>query len=88
VDPPPGANNPGPAAQAPPDEFYIYPKNGQTPEQQSADRYECYSWSKNQTGFDPTRPGGGVSPDQTEHKREEYRRAMTACLEGRGYSVK
>jgi hypothetical protein len=52
-------------------------------EQQSADRYECHSWSKSQTGFDPTRPEGGVPPEQNSAKREEYRRAMTACLEAR-----
>jgi len=34
--------------------FSIYPKNGQSQEQQSADRYECHSWAKAQTGYDPT----------------------------------
>ena len=88
VDPPAGADAPTAAPQAASDDFFIYPKNGQTAEQQSVDRYECHSWSKTQTGFDPTRPGGGVPPEQNSAKREEYRRAMTACLEARGYSVK
>lgn len=88
VDPPAGANSPGSAAQVPAEDFFVYPKNGQSPEQQSADRFECYNWSKQQTGFDPTQSGGGVAPDQATGKREAYRRAMTACLEGRGYSIK
>lgn len=90
VDPPPGADQPsappdsGPAAS----DFFIYPKNGQTQEQQAADQYECHSWSKTQTGFDPTQQGGGVAPGDTGPRREQYQRAMTACLEARGYSVK
>jgi hypothetical protein len=101
VDAPPGADQPGappgpppgtpPGAgpgAAPADDFYIYPRNGQTQEQQAADQYECHSWSKTQTGFDPTQPGGGVAPADTGSRREQYKRAMTACLEARGYSVK
>jgi hypothetical protein len=90
VDPPPGADQPGaPPGAAPPAEgFYIYPKNGQTQEQQAADQYECHSWAKTQTGFDPTQQGGGVAPGDTGSRREQYQRAMTACLEARGYSVK
>jgi hypothetical protein len=87
VDPPPGADQPG--APAPPaDDVYIYPKNGQTQEQQAADQYECHNWSKTQTGFDPTQPAGGGAPGDTGSRREQYQRAMTACLEARGYSVK
>src|ERR1700691_4431113 len=90
--PPPGAeqqarDHPPPAAPAG-DDFYVYPRNGQTAEQQAADRYECHSWSKSQTGFDPTQPGGAVPGNQTSASREQYQRAITACLEARGYSVK
>jgi len=143
--------------EAPPmPQVYFYPTQGQSPQQQDRDRYECYTWAVKQTGFDPSRrlppqervtvvpsraPGestvGGAivgaligaavsSPGhagggaiigataggllgaasenaQTEevrriessrggsrYRREaaEYRRAMSACLEGRGYSVK
>ena len=31
----------------------IYPAKGQGPEQLEKDKYECYSWAKQQTGFDP-----------------------------------
>ena len=69
-------------------DLYIYPKNGQDAAQQSTDRYDCHRWAADQTGFDPTRPTGGVAPEQAAGKHVEYQRAMTACLEARGYSVK
>lgn len=31
----------------------IYPAKGQSPEQMEKDKFECYSWAKQQTGFDP-----------------------------------
>jgi len=65
----------------------ISPKNGQSLQQQASDRYACHSWAKNQTGFDPTRPGGGVAQSEEASRRSEYRRAISACLEGRGYTV-
>jgi hypothetical protein len=37
-------------------EMFIYPARGQSPEQQSRDRYECHNWAVQQTGFDPTAP--------------------------------
>jgi len=88
--PPAAADQPGDAPAAAPagDDFYVYPRNGQTADQQAADRYECHSWSKTQTGFDPTQPGGAVPGSQTASSREQYQRAITACLEARGYSVK
>jgi len=96
VNAPPGADQPGAppdaAAAGPPgapaDNVYIYPKNGQTADQQAADRFECHDWAKNQTGFDPTQSGGGVPPGDNGSRREQYQRAMGACLEARGYSVK
>ena len=32
---------------------YIYPNKGQSAQQQDKDKYECYGWAKNQSGFDP-----------------------------------
>ena len=71
-----------------PEDVFMYPRNGQSAEQQARDRYECHRWAADQTGFDPTRPDGGVGSGQARAKRGEYLRAITACLEGRGYSVK
>lgn len=76
--PPPGAQQ----------DLIIYPKNGQTSEQQAADRYECHNWARSQTGFDPTQPGGGVPSPNYERSHGNYDRAMSACLTGRGYEVK
>jgi ribosomal protein S9 len=64
----------------------IYPKNGQTREQQAADQFECHNWAKGQTGFDPTLPGGGVS-GSADAARNNYSRAMSACMQGRGYQI-
>jgi hypothetical protein len=68
-------------------DIYIYPKDGQSPQQEATDRYECNRWAEGETGFDPTRPAGGVPADASASRRTEYQRAMTACLDGRGYSV-
>jgi hypothetical protein len=77
------------STQAPPsDDIFVYPKNGQTEDVQSKDKYECHKWAQGESGFDPTQNGGGVPPDQVNAKRDAYQRAMGACLEGRGYSVK
>lgn len=37
-------------------EFYVYPKDGQSAEQQKQDEFQCYEWAKGQTGFDPMAP--------------------------------
>jgi hypothetical protein len=81
----PAASAPGPAAPGPAprasggpvnnDGLFAYPKNGQSDEQQASDRSECAQWAGGQTGSN----GAAGSLD--------YRRALTACLQGRGYSV-
>ena len=142
------------AGQAMAQELYIYPAKGQSAEQQDKDKYECYSWAKNDTGFDPMalpttssappkgqkKSGGaitgalggavlgGVLGDSSKsakrgavaggliggvrqssknsktaqkrsdwerkesanyaNNRNNYNRAYSACLEGRGYTVK
>lgn len=153
----PGAA-PRSATPAPSVEVYFYPAKGQSHEQQQRDRYECYLWARDQSGFDPslpqlapgrtgdTRPAptgdraaagaiagailgsmtsrgdktegavrgaitgavlGGMADEaeireaerRAQLEREqlsqarakqaaEYRRALSACLEGRGYTVK
>jgi hypothetical protein len=87
VDPPAGANNPSPPPSAH-DDLIIYPKNGQDAAQQAADRYDCHSWAKTQTGFDPVQPGGGVAPANAASSRGAYDRALSACLTARGYEVR
>jgi hypothetical protein len=65
----------------------VTPKFGQTQEQLAADRGECRVWAKGQTGFDLGQIGGGVAPADYNVRRQQFGRAMAACLEGRGYSV-
>jgi hypothetical protein len=74
--PPPQASDPNAAAPNPGSgNLYAYPKNGQNDQQQATDRQECSSWATGQTGSDGT--AGSV----------DYQRALTACLQGRGYTV-
>src|SRR4030081_2750671 len=59
-EPPAGIESAG-TPQAPAgDAIVIYPKNGQSSEQQGRDRYECHHSAVAQTGYDPTQAGGGV----------------------------
>lgn len=77
VSPPPAA------AQEQEYDVIAYPARGQGEEQQGRDRYECHRWAVGQSGFDPaatsTAPETGL--------RDRYRRALGACLQGRGYSI-
>jgi hypothetical protein len=86
VTPPSGLRD---QAAAPPaglnPELFAYPKNGQSDEQQASDKNECKNWARTQVS-------GAAPADATSQpdgaKDAEYVRAQTACLEGRGYSVK
>jgi hypothetical protein len=78
------------STQPPPStpDVFIYPKHGQNDAQQSQDKYECHQWAAEQAGFDPTQDTGEPPSAQSTDKRMDYRRAMEACLEGRGYVVR
>ncbi len=93
----------GPPMGGPPmsDELYAYPKNGQSPEQQSTDKSQCRAWASGQVAGAPPAPGGapnavpgtpgaqgapGAAPPGVA-QRQDYLRAEAACLEARGYSV-
>lgn len=71
-----------------PEQLFVYPKEGQSEQQQATDRYECHRWAANQSGFDPTQPGSGWPESEYGAKRADYQRATKACLEARGYSVR
>ncbi|HKS54939.1 MAG TPA: DUF6515 family protein [Steroidobacteraceae bacterium] len=88
VEPPSGIENGG-STQAPPtDSIFVYPKSGQSADQQAQDRFECHRSAVAATGYDPTVSGGGVPADVARNKRADYMRAQAACLDARGYSVK
>jgi Family of unknown function (DUF6515) len=66
-------------------QVFAYPQRQQSSAQQATDRSECQRWAVSQTGFDPSQPPpGGATATQTD----DFRRAIAACLEARGYSVK
>ena len=74
------------AAPAQPGNGYdviAYPANGQSPQQVDQDRYQCYRWAVQQTGFDPA----SATYAPAAQVADTYRRALGACLSGRGYSV-
>lgn len=64
---------------------YIYPRNGQSEQQTADDRYECHQWAVSQTGFDPTTTTADAA---MANSAADYRRALIACLDARGYSAK
>ena len=43
-------------------EQIIYPSKGQSAEQMEKDKFECYSWGKGQTGFDPMEVPKATAP--------------------------
>jgi hypothetical protein len=68
---------------------YVYPRLGQSAEQQATDEYECHRWAVTQTGFDPTAVVvTSTMPVADPTRRDDYQRARTACLEGRNYTVR
>jgi len=88
VDPPQDAIStvPPSAASTPSvEKLFIYPRKGQSEQQQAEDRYQCHRWAVDQTGYDPTMVSGGASSVQ---KHADYQRAMVACLDARGYTAR
>jgi hypothetical protein len=43
-------------------ELYVYPAKGQSQEQLEQDKFNCYTWAKKQTGFDPMQVPEATSP--------------------------
>ncbi len=43
-------------------ELIVFPAKGQSSEQMERDKFECYSWAKGQTGFDPMQMPTASSP--------------------------
>ena len=77
--PPPA---PAPAPKTPL-AFSFYPRLGQSEEQQSRDNYDCTNWAIRVTGYDPQQ-----SQQSDRQKNLNFQKALGACLEGRGYTVK
>jgi len=51
-------------------ELAIYPSKGQSAEQMEQDKFQCYSWAKNESGFDPMAiPTASAPPPQKEAQK-------------------
>ncbi len=64
-------------------ELFIYPRMGQSQEQQDRDKFECHNWSVRQTGFDPMRRQTASTPPPAQ----QARRGGLARGTGRGAAV-
>ncbi|MBW2173377.1 MAG: hypothetical protein JRF64_01785 [Deltaproteobacteria bacterium] len=59
-------------------ELIIYPSKGQSQEQMEQDKFSCYSWAKQQTGFDPMEvPKATAPPPKQEAKKGGLLRGAT-----------
>lgn len=63
----------------------LYPRNGQSSDQQAKDRYDCYRFAVAQTGFDPMKSSSAA---QASALQADYLRAQGACLDAHGYTVR
>lgn len=84
---------PGGETGAPPPEtnLYAYPKSGQSTGQQAQDRQQCLAWASSQTGADAANsqaPAASANSNADMARRQDFLRAQSACLQGRGYSVR
>jgi len=88
--PPPAEGNqvPPSASQGSGGQMFIYPRQGQNEEQKAKDFDKCHDWAVGQTGFDPSKPPVGAPDAQTIQKSADYFRAISACLDAQGYTVR
>jgi len=47
-------------------DFMIYPAQGQSYQQMDSDKYQCYGWAKNNSGFDPMQASAPAAPQQSQ----------------------
>lgn len=72
-------------AEATAERLFVYPNRGQSEERQAKDRYECHQWAVRESGVDPSL---WDQQEITYQDNRNYKRAISACLEGRDYTVK
>ena len=64
-------------------DLMVYPAQGQSPEQQQKDEFECYNWAKQQSGFDPM-----VAPQATApHPQQQGRQSSVVGGAARGAAL-
>lgn len=59
--------SPSYAQSVPTRALFAYPMQGQTPEQENADRAACHDWAVAQSGFDPTPVYASRDADKYHH---------------------
>lgn len=52
------------------EELMIFPKAGQSAQQQEQDKFACYSWAKDQSGFDPMAPPTATAPPPQQQTKK------------------
>jgi outer membrane lipoprotein SlyB len=50
-------------------DLIVYPAKGQSNDQMEKDKFECYTWAKGQTGFDPMAMPTASSPAPSQQKK-------------------
>jgi hypothetical protein len=70
------------------DQIMVYPRYGQSAEQQARDRSSCDHDAAEQSGYDPTQTIDAATPEVTATKRGTYLSVEAACLDAHGYSIK
>lgn len=59
-----------------------YPAKGQSQEQQDRDRFECYNWAVQQTGYNPQAPQAGSTPPPAPGGPSPFRGAARGAAVG------
>ena len=57
-------------AQGHAQDLMVYPAQDQSQEQQQRDEFECYNWSKQQSGFDPMAAPQATAPPPQQQGRQ------------------
>ena len=87
--PPADVTNSTPSASPEPGgRMFIYPRQNQGEDKQMKDEDACHQWAVGQIGYDPSKPLSGAPDAQTVQKSLDYVRAISACLDARGYTVR
>jgi hypothetical protein len=61
--------------------LYVYPGEGQTIEQLAIDENECHQWAQQQA------QAQAQAEAQSAERLESFKKAYSACMEGRKYTV-
>lgn len=72
------------ATQVMPGMPIVYPAKGQSPQQQDQDKYQCYGWSREQSGFDPMQAAPAQQAAPSPSTQQQAAAAPTGSGTGGG----